>query len=118
VQIIARDGHASALSLSLDIPCELRTAGRIVAMLKDNGYVKRGYGICHKDSATPKESTTSKDSATSCFQQDRPKGVNFVDSTVHDIRPSQHLSSVLTVPQNEDGLGMGVEEEAPLLDAD
>src|ERR1039457_1204930 len=127
VQIIARDGYACAKSLYLDIPCELRTAGRIIAMLKDTGnYVKHGYGIRHKDSATfghkdsatPKESTTCKDSATSCFQQDSPKGVNFVDSTVHDIRPSQHLSSVLTVPQNEDGPSMGMEEEAPLLDAD
>ena len=157
VQIIARDGYACAKSLYLDIPCELRTAGRIIAMLKDTGnYVKHGYGIRHKDSATfghkdsatPKESTTckdsatsedsatkirphaalggrmledsatSKDSATSCFHQDSPKGVNFVDSTVHDIRPSQHLSSVLTVPQNEDGPSMGMEEEAPLLDAD
>src|ERR1017187_2639296 len=157
VQIIARDGYACAKSLYLDIPCELRTAGRIIAMLKDTGnYLKRGYGIRHKDSATfghkdaatPKESTTckdsatsedsatkirphaalggrmledsatSKDSATSCFHQDSPKGVNFVDSTVHDIRPSQHLSSVLTVPQNEDGPSMGMEEEAPLLDAD
>src|ERR1019366_625850 len=100
-QILARNGYATARSLSLDIPCHLRTADRLVAYLKDTGdYVKQGYGIApkdsatkipphsptfrHKDSATPKESTTYKDSATS-------------EHSATNIPPSQLLSNTEAV---------------------
>jgi hypothetical protein len=108
-QILARNGYATARSLSLDIPCHLRTADRLVAYLKDTGdYVKQGYGIApkdsatkipphsptfrHKDSATPKESTTYKDSATS-----EHSATKIPPHSATNIPPSQLLSNTEAV---------------------
>jgi hypothetical protein len=124
IAIITRDGWASAKTLSAAIPCDPRTAGRIIAFLKSERLVvKSGYGVEPIDSAAKirPHSDTDEHSATGSSmtpEMSTTFGHNIRTSrdsatAFGHIRPSQLLNHSKKV-QNEDGLG---KEHEPLTEA-
>ena len=125
--IITRDGWASAQTLAAAIPCDRRTAGRIIALFKEEGLVvKSGYGVEPIDSAAKirTHSDTDEHSATGSSmtpEMSTTFGHNIRTSrdsatTFGHIRPSQLLKTVTV--QSKDGLGMEGEPAAAAERAD